>query len=52
MFLGFSRWSIFQKAGQLAMCIFEFFGDLSKSLLFVFCKLQSVLIREFGDLIW
>ena len=31
--------------------IFEFFGDLSKSSLFVFCKLQGVLLHEFGDLI-
>lgn len=28
-----------------------FFGDLSNSPLFVFCKLQRVLLPEFGDLI-
>jgi len=29
----------------------EFFGDLSKLRLFVFCELQGVLLPEFGDLI-
>jgi hypothetical protein len=31
--------------------ISQFFGDLSNWPLFVFCKLQCVLILEFGDLI-
>jgi len=31
--------------------IFEFFGDLSSSPLFVFCKLRHVLLPEFGELI-
>jgi hypothetical protein len=29
----------------------DFFGDLSKLRLFVFCELQGVLLPEFGDLI-
>jgi hypothetical protein len=35
----------------LGATVFEFFGDLSSSLLFVFCMLRGVLIPEFGDLI-
>src|ERR1700728_1855059 len=33
-------------------CGIEFFGGLSSSPVIVFCKLQRVLIREFGDLTW
>jgi hypothetical protein len=32
--------------------IFEFFGDLGSSPLFVFYKLRRVLLPEFGDLIF
>jgi hypothetical protein len=31
--------------------IFAFFGDLSRSPMFVFCNLHVVLIPQFGDLI-